>query len=182
MTNVHIKILYCHLMENSPRTVSITLTSTEPRRFLATHSYSAVSSFCALLIRSEPLIKLEKRSLASRGRPCFDHSIIGVGSPSAWQLSRTVVPASTTVSAGSTVMVGAPGRRRRRREEFNLIILKEGKSLHNKCLCFITDSVRSVWRFFPPHRHHLLLHTCSFLHLHPVWNSSRIVIHKMLLI
>lgn len=100
------------LMQGSPRTVNVTLTSTDPSRFLATHSYSAVSSFWALLILREPLDSLDKRSRPCRGRPCRDHSMVGVGSPSAWQLSTMVVPASTTVSAGSTVMVGAPEGRK----------------------------------------------------------------------
>lgn len=99
---------------NSPRTVSKTLTSTEPSRFLATHSYWAVSSFWALLILREPLDKVDKRSRPCRGRPWRDHSMVGVGSPSAWQFSTTVVPASTTVSADSTVMVGAPEDRKTR--------------------------------------------------------------------
>lgn len=49
--------------------VRVTLTSTDPSRFLATHSYSAVSSFCALMILREPLDKAEKRLLPRRGRP-----------------------------------------------------------------------------------------------------------------
>lgn len=96
------------MVQGSPRTVSVTRTSTDPSRFLATHSYSAVSSFWALLILREPLDRLDKRWRPCRGRPCRDHSTAGVGSPSAWQLSTTVVPASTTVSAGSTLIVGAP--------------------------------------------------------------------------
>lgn len=94
-----------------PRTVKVTLTSTDPSKFLATHSYSAVSSFWALLILREPFDKMINRSLPNRGRPCRDHSITGVGSPSAWHFNTTVVPASTTVSMGSTMMAGAPGRR-----------------------------------------------------------------------
>lgn len=98
-------------MCSSPRTVRVTLTNTDPSRFLATHSYSAVCSFWALLILRELFDKVEKWSLPSRGRPWRDHSIAGVGSPSAWQSSTTVVPASTTVFTGSIMMEGAPGRK-----------------------------------------------------------------------
>lgn len=99
-------------MCSSPCTVRAILTSTDPSRFLATHSYSAVSSCWTLLTLREPLFRVEKWSLPSRGRPWRDHSMTGVGSPSAWQLSTTVVPASTTVFTGSTTMVGAPDRPR----------------------------------------------------------------------
>ncbi len=93
---------------SSPRTVRVTRTSTEPNRFRATHSYSAVSSFWALLNRREPLFSMVMRSLPNSGRPWRVHSITGTGSPSAWQFSITVEPASTTVSTGSTVIVGEP--------------------------------------------------------------------------
>lgn len=95
-------------VRSSPRTVRVTRTSTEPNKFRATHSYSAVSSFWALLSRREPLFSVVMRSLPNRGRPWRDHSMTGTGSPSAWQFSTTVEPASTTVSTGSTVMVGEP--------------------------------------------------------------------------
>ena len=104
-------VYFCGPDRASPCTVTVTLTSTEPSRFLATHSYSPVSSRWALLSSREPVSMTTRRSLAGRGRPWRDHSMTGLGSPSAWQWRSRGEPASTVVSTGSTVMEGAPGTR-----------------------------------------------------------------------
>ncbi|TNN56512.1 hypothetical protein EYF80_033238 [Liparis tanakae] len=81
------------------------------------HWYCAVSSFWALLTRSEPLVSGEKRSSPSRRRPPFrDHSIVGVGSPSA-RHSSTAVPPASAATAAPAVMAGAPGRGRDQRSK-----------------------------------------------------------------
>lgn len=92
-----------------PCTVKVIWTSTEPNRFLATHSYCDVSSFCTAVSRNELLDKTVILLFPTSDRPCWDHSTVGSGSPPAWQFSITVFPASAMVSIGSTVNTGEPG-------------------------------------------------------------------------